>query len=236
MEHNTFINNNLDLIKAFDRLTFQTFFIINENNGNIVYISPKFYDTFPELCHTQEIGNTDIWEFTRNFINEDFIAISKEVYSKWKMFINNINEQDKPNYIFENVIKRTFSKKILYYNVMQTIIKSSGNSDTCYILCNMSLPSLIGFESPKIWNTKTHETYSYNFEKHKWEQKAPIELSDTEKYILILSARGFTVPDIAETINKSTEAVKSSKQRIFHKFGTRNIQQAIIFAINHNMI
>lgn len=235
MEDNTFINSHLNLIKAFDVLTCQLFFIIEQETEKIIYISPKFFDIFQEMGNTISTCHIDFLTFLEMFTNKTSSSL-KEVYSKWAHFLKTYPEDERHNFIFEGTLRRKFQNKELYFTIFQTSIEEPQCKHLKYSLCSISISSLKRYEMPKIWNTKTHDIYIYNYKKHTWEIEPPIILSDTEKNILILSARGFTITDIAETINKSTETVKSSKQRIFHKFGTRNIQQAIIFAINHNMI
>ena len=68
--------------------------------------------------------------------------------------------------------------------------------------------------------------YEYNFSTHLWMHKTSIKLSDKEKHLLHLIARGFTSKEIAEDICKSEETVKAYRKAMKKKLGAPNCMAA----------
>jgi DNA-binding CsgD family transcriptional regulator len=75
--------------------------------------------------------------------------------------------------------------------------------------------------------------YEYSLSGHVWVQKHGIQLSETEKMILCLSAQGQTTEDIAAVICRSVDSVKYYKKELFKKMKVKNIAEALICAINN---
>ena len=68
------------------------------------------------------------------------------------------------------------------------------------------------------------------------DKKEGITLSDTERDILIFSAQGYTMNDIADKLCKSIDTIKACKRALFSKMGVRNIVGALSYAINYRLL
>ncbi|MGV4453048.1 response regulator transcription factor [Ornithobacterium rhinotracheale] len=69
-----------------------------------------------------------------------------------------------------------------------------------------------------------------------WKEEERLKLSEREKEILIYSARGFSIAQIAEAIFVSADTVKFHRKKMFEKLGVSNISEAIFFATNNQLI
>lgn len=78
--------------------------------------------------------------------------------------------------------------------------------------------------------------YEYSMEKHIWTRKQRIILTNREKEIICLSARGFTVQEIADKLFLSELTIKSYKRDLFKKLNVKNISEAIKFSENNGLI
>lgn len=67
--------------------------------------------------------------------------------------------------------------------------------------------------------------YEYSLDKHKWIKKEGITLSETERDVLILSAQGYTMNDIADKLCKSIDTIKACKRTLFSKWESRILQR-----------
>ena len=76
----------------------------------------------------------------------------------------------------------------------------------------------------------------YNVEKGRWYHKEGVSLSFEEKEILLLSSQGYTVKEIAAVLSKSEDTIKMYKRVMFSKLKVKSIAEAIIAAINGNLI
>jgi DNA-binding CsgD family transcriptional regulator len=57
-----------------------------------------------------------------------------------------------------------------------------------------------------------------------------------EKNILLLSAQGYTMDEIAEQLFLAIDTVKFQKKRIFEKLEVKNIVEALFFAANQKLL
>jgi DNA-binding CsgD family transcriptional regulator len=78
--------------------------------------------------------------------------------------------------------------------------------------------------------------WEYSFEEKRWETNSCLLLNDKEKQIQFLSARGFTMNEIADKMCMSVDAIKFYKKNLFGKFEVKNITEALIYAQNHKLL
>lgn len=78
--------------------------------------------------------------------------------------------------------------------------------------------------------------YEYSLDKHKWIVKNNVTLSGIERDVLILSAQGYTMNEIADNLCKSIDTIKACKRTLFVKLGVRNIAEALSYATNYKLI
>lgn len=78
--------------------------------------------------------------------------------------------------------------------------------------------------------------YEYSLERHEWQFREGIVLTDLEKQVLWYSAQGLTVELISRTLCKSVDSIKTYKKRLFKKLNVTNISEALIFAMNNKLL
>lgn len=83
-------------------------------------------------------------------------------------------------------------------------------------------------------NSKSY--YEYSLEKHKWVKQPGIALNETERDVLILSAQGYTMDDIADSLCKSVDTIKACKRALFAKMEVKNIAEALSYATNYKLL
>lgn len=66
--------------------------------------------------------------------------------------------------------------------------------------------------------------------------KKNVVLSEIERDVLVLSAQGYTMNDIADKLCKSVDTIKACKRALFAKLEVRNIAEALSYATNNNLI
>ena len=78
--------------------------------------------------------------------------------------------------------------------------------------------------------------WEYSLEYHRWLTKTTVTLRPQEKQVLILSAQGYTVAQIADKMNRSVDTIKTYKRVMFERLGTRSITEALTLATNSGLI
>ncbi|MDR3706000.1 MAG: helix-turn-helix transcriptional regulator [Paludibacteraceae bacterium] len=81
----------------------------------------------------------------------------------------------------------------------------------------------------------TGEKLEYSFEKNCLSPMKKINLTETEKKVLILNSRGFTEQEIADKMFISTNTIKTHKRHIFEKTNTKNFSEAFVYADTHRL-
>lgn len=76
-------------------------------------------------------------------------------------------------------------------------------------------------------NNDDNTVLEYNFAHRCWERKTATMLSDKEKHLLHLVARGFTSKEIAEEICKSEESVRAYRKALKKKLDAPNCLAAL---------
>jgi DNA-binding CsgD family transcriptional regulator len=103
-------------------------------------------------------------------------------------------------------------------------------------LCTVSLSSHkeAGHIEFRRMGTSQHQVYSLT--EHQWIPQEEIRLKTEEKEVLVLSARGYTMKEIAEKVCKSIDTVKFYRKQVFEKLEVENITEALSFAINYGLL
>ena len=78
--------------------------------------------------------------------------------------------------------------------------------------------------------------WEYSIDYHRWMPREAVMLRPQEKQVLILSAQGFTVAQIADKMCRSVDTVKTYKRLMFERLGTRSITEALTLATNSGLI
>lgn len=78
--------------------------------------------------------------------------------------------------------------------------------------------------------------WEYSLEHHLWLTREAVTLRPQEKQVLILSAQGYTVAQIADKMCRSIDTIKTYKRLMFERLGTRSITEALTLATNSGLI
>jgi len=84
---------------------------------------------------------------------------------------------------------------------------------------------------------KGQSTYwEYDLGSHRWQERKNITLRPQEKQVLILSAQGYTVSQIADKMCRALDTVKTYKRAMFERLGVRSITEALTVATNQGLL
>jgi len=82
----------------------------------------------------------------------------------------------------------------------------------------------------------TGERFEYDFEKDDYVPVEKINLTETEKKVLLLNSRGFTEQEMADKMYISNNTIKTHKRNIFEKTNTKNFSEAFVYAYTHQLL
>jgi len=215
--------------KAFARSTYQCVYVIDYFHQDFIYAS----DNLAYLCGLQpeqlmEAG----YQMYIDHVSESDLQMLLEVNKKGFDLPVKDRLEYTISYDFHLVNGR--QSRLIHHHLTPILLSDDGR--IWLALCTVSLAATD--EPGHIIMQKNGERgyYEYSTQKHKWERKEGITLSETEREVLRLSAQGYTMNDIADRMCKSVDTIKACKRNLFAKLGVKNIAEALFHATNYQLI
>ena len=227
------INAYVEIAEAFSRNMFRPVLIVDLYKKDYLYVSDlfSFFLGNSETDQTFSKGQKSVPVFA----NAD-IKTLKVVFEKaYELFLSYpIEDRKKLVFSFSFHTNCNGKKRVVHQSLTPLTLTDSG--DLWLVLCTASFSSS---KSPGHYVMRLHrdeEYMLYNVEKGRWYHKEGVSLSFEEKEILLLSSQGYTVKEIAAVLSKSGDTIKMYKRVMFSKLKVKSIAEAIIAAINGNLI
>ena len=219
--------------KAFARSSNQCVYIIDYFKQGFLYVS----DSLAYLCGVTaaEIKNFGYEMYIRHVPPAES-AMLKEINDKGFALFHTFSDEEKIDCIITYDFHLTNGKKKHLINHKLTPLVLTKNGRIWLALCTVSVSA--NHEPGKILLRREgcDIHYEYDLERRAWQKKPNLTLSTTEKDVLHLSAQGYTMQEISDTLCKSIDTVKACKRALFAKLEVKNIAEAISFASNYKML
>ena len=223
----------IETAKAFAQTTYQSIYIIDYFKKSFLYVSdnPIF------LCghsakEVMEMG----YGFYLNHVPEIEIPMLTELNQAGFSAFNATPREDKMRCLMSYDFHILSNKKKLLVNHKITPLLLNELGQVWLALCTVSLSSHkeAGHIEFRRMGTSQHQVYSLT--EHQWIPQEEIKLKPEEKEVLVLSAQGYTMKEIAEKVCKSIDTVKFYRKQVFEKLEVENITEALSFAINYGLL
>ncbi len=215
--------------KAFARTTSYGICVLDYFNKNILFLSDGITRSNDIITgYHCDVNIIEIPEKDLKLLDEVNTAVFKYLYSQ--------PIEERKEYLLTYDINITYEKKkniMFHHNIIPLSLTEDGK--ILYTICTIS---------PTAGNTrcnfrikKQHAKYylEYNLQKHEWKKKACVTMTQTERFVLLLSTSGYTMNAIANIIYKSLDSVRTYKRSIFSKLNVKSITEAIAYINNYNM-
>jgi DNA-binding CsgD family transcriptional regulator len=224
------------LVQSFDaisRLTYKSMYVIDYFKKNFLCLSnnPFF------LCgYTREEVMKMGYEFYTKQVPEDEQKMLVEISNVGFVFFNSAPADERLLYTLSYDVNRSNGerKMLVHHKITPIILDKDGK--VWLAVCLVSLPSRKNVGNVKMRKAGQTSYWEYSFKTKQWTENEGLSLSDREKEILSLSARGYTMKEIAEKILMSYATVKRDRINLFEKIGVTNITEAFNYAINNKLL
>jgi DNA-binding CsgD family transcriptional regulator len=226
------IMENLDLIVKFTNpIAYQSnhcIVIIDHVNKKILHFSEStglWY--IPKLEVGQKFFINPYW----NYIDEADKKAVSEADRRACSFFDKSSIEERLDYSFSYDCHLLLGshKRLTNHIFVPMTLTDEGNLELGLFMISFSPQKESGHAV--INNGKKNVTYKYLSLKKDWGEGDKFFLTETEKEIILLSAQGLTMKEIAQKTFKSPETIKSIKKSIFKKLDTSNITAAVINAL-----
>lgn len=219
--------------EALSQTIYQSVYIIDYFKQGFLYVSdnPLF------LCgHAREEVLGMGYGFYMQHVPADELDMLSEINTAGFRFFNEIPKEERLgvsiSYDFHLMADK--GKFLINHKLTPLILAKDGRVWLAVCVVSYSAQDKPGHIVVR--KNNTNNFWHYSLEEHKWYQDEHPTLSEEEKAILLLSAQGLKMEEIADRIFKSVDTVKFYKRRLFEKVGVKNITEALSFATNYRLI
>ncbi|MCD7975710.1 MAG: LuxR C-terminal-related transcriptional regulator [Tannerellaceae bacterium] len=223
----------INTFDAFSRTTNQSIYVIDYFKKDFLYVSPN--PLF--LCgHTPEEVKKLGYMFYMLHVPEQEQDMLAEINRAGFIFFDKIPKEERCNYTIFYDFHLKKGKKQTLINHRLTPILLTNEGKIWLAICVVSLSS--NHTAGHIELRKTNQTsyWEYSLEGHRWKEIEGIILNEREKDILILSAQGYKINEIADHLCLATDTIKFYKRKIYDKLKVKNITEALSYAITHKIL
>ncbi|MDY3547827.1 helix-turn-helix transcriptional regulator [Riemerella anatipestifer] len=228
------LRDYISVVDAFARLSYKSIYVIDYQNQSFEYVSnnPLF------LCglSSQEVKELGYAFYFRNVKKEDLDLLMK-INEVGFSFYERIPIEERKlytiSYDFHLINERN---KLVLINHKLTPIFLNEKGKIWKAMCLVALSSNQTEGNIIISKQGSEDFWKFNLDTNIWEKEQKVKLSEREFNILELSARGFTINEIAEKIFVSSDTVKFHRRKIFDKFNVQSISEALSYAKINKLI
>jgi DNA-binding CsgD family transcriptional regulator len=221
-------------LEAVARMTYKSLYVIDYFRRNFLYVSdnPLFLCGLP----TEKVREMGYLFYLENVPEED-INMLVEINRAGFDFFEKIPREDRRNYVisYDFHLMEGEKKTLVNHKLTPILLNDEGKLWLAACMVSMSPKKVSGnIEVRKIDNAIM--CWRYSLTKHQWNKKDEPILKKIEKQILMLSAQGLTINEIADKLCLTSDTIKFHRKNIFEKLDVKNIVEAIIFASNFKLI
>jgi DNA-binding CsgD family transcriptional regulator len=223
----------VDALKAFARLTYQSVYIIDYYRKNFLYVSenPLFLCGMPP-DEVREKG----YSFYMEHVPKSEINMLLQINRAGFTFFNQtaIEDRIKLSISYDFHIRHKMGEILINHKL--TPIMLSGNGNIWLAACVVSLSSRQQAGNIEAYMDGISGYWTYSPKNCKWDKKEDIALTNREKEVLLFSAQGLTMKEIADRLYISEDTVKFHRKSIFLKLGVTKIPESLFVAVEKQLI
>jgi DNA-binding CsgD family transcriptional regulator len=226
-------NEYVRALKSMAKIAYESIYVIDYYAMNFLYVSdnPLF------LCGLTPEEVTKLgYNFYTTHVSKEELEMLLKINSLGFRFFNNrpVEERDLLSISYDFHIINNGIKVLVNHKLTPLIMDRNGHIwlAVCYVsISNHDKPGNI--EIRKIGQSSF---WRYDMHLDRWTTVDGVKLSIGEKEVLLLSAQGMTVDEIAEQVNRSKDSIKSRRRAIFEKLEVKSMTEALAFVRNYKLI
>ena len=219
-------------VKAFAKATYQSIYIIDYFKKGFLYVSnnPLF------LCGRTAEDVLDMgYNFYLEHVPQEELPMLLELNRAGFSLAELMSDEEKINSVISYDFHLTnHGHPQLIHHKLTPLQLFDGR--IWLAICTVSLSSRKEAGHITLRTLGKPNYWEYVLDRHRWEERQPIELKPEEKQILTLAAQGYAIKEIAGQMNRSPDTIKHFRRRIFEKLGAVSVTEAVTFAANYRLL
>lgn len=224
----------VEVLEAISRLSSRNYYIIDLLNEEFVYISDNTKQLFGRTAF--EIQNLGFKFFAKHLQEKDHTLLTNVKFEA-ERFLEEIPIENRKNYtLYKDINFINHKDKVVNLINHQFTPLTFRNESIHLCLCMTSICANQLSEKIEIWHKDKKQKWSYVQDNNQWHFSPKIQLRNSEKEVIRLSAQGLTITEIADKMNKSLDTIKYYRKTIFKKLEVDNITEALARALCQHLL
>lgn len=225
--------NYVHALESLAKIAYESIYVIDYCAMDFMYVSPN--PLFLCGCTPDEVKKMG-YGFYITHVPKKEVDLLLKINSIGFRFFNNkpIEERELFTISYDFHIINDGEEVLVNHKLTPLAMDANGHMwlAVCYVsISNHDEPGNI--EIRKIGQSSF---WRYDMDYGRWMVIEGVKLSAGEKEVLLLSAQGMTVDEIARKVNRSKDSIKSRRRAIFEKLEVKSITEALAFARNYKLI
>lgn len=223
----------VEAIKSIVQIAYESVYVIDYNAQNFLYVSPNplfLCGLTPE--EVMKLG----YGFYMTHVPEKEVKMLLRINAVGFQFFNRQPKEERHLFSISYDFHILNNGESVLINHKLTPLAMDRNGHMWLGVCYVSISNNDSAGNIQVRKAGQSSYWSYEPTIDRWIEKGGIKLTDREKEVLMLSARGLTVDEIADRVHRAKDSIKSRRRAIFEKLGVSSISEAIAFAVNYKLI
>lgn len=219
----------INFARSLSRLTYQSIYLIDYSKKSFLFVSdnPIF------LCGSSpaEVMKEGYRHYLNNVPEQDLYLL-KKINDVGFAFYTNLSSDDRLKYSisYDFHLKQPGGKPLLVNHKLKPLLLDN-LSNPWVAVCLVSISSHANSGNIRFKSDEDGRQFEYDMTNDRWLETARLRLKPREKDILLFSAQGFTMDQIADRLYVSIDTIKFHKKQIFSKLKVKSITEATALAI-----
>lgn len=221
------------VVKAIEQIAYESIYIIDYFKGNFLYVSQNplmLCGLTPDEVMGMGYG------FYISHVPKNDLKLLLKINDISFRFFNKLPKEERKLFSisYDFHIKTNDDSVLINHRLVPLELDKDGH--LWLAMCYVSLSHNDCAGNIRVRKSGQTGYRYYDLGRDEWVDKEEESLSIKEKEVLMLAARGLTIDEIAQRLNRSKDAIKSRRKIIFDKLGVGSIRHAIAFAVSHKLI
>lgn len=222
----------LKSVEAFAQLSYQTVYVVDLYKKTIL----RAYGDFWHICgiSCEEVMKLGL-DLYLNYVPREELLMLGGLIDMTSSFFDCLPDDEIVKYtIFCDFhLKNGARCNLVNHQVTPLAVR---NGKPWIVMCTISMPSNKSIGNLCVKKHMTRTLYKCPNGTRMWEKQDVSSLKSLERDIIVLSAQGKNMKEIARELCKSEDTIKACKRDLFKKLGTSNMIQTIQFVQNYKLM
>ena len=228
------LDNYLEAISAFEKLTYQSVYIIDYTHMRFEYVSKNpLFLCGNSVAEVLAMG----YDFYFNNVPEKDLQLLDLINETGFGFFEKLPVKEKKLYSITydfHLVNKDGKATLVNHKLTPLFLTSEGKMWKA--MCIVSISSNKTAGNAVIHKQGAEEVWQLDVKSKIWSRQLKPKLTERELDVLHLYAQGLTINQIAEKIFVSPDTIKYYRRKIFENFGVSNIVEALSYAVNNKVI